>query len=340
MRTTILWFVLAWASAVQAASPLDQVSHRDKFYALTAVGDEIFVVGYPGLMFHSPDRGKTWQSLDPGTTNALYDITLNAKGQGIIVGRSGLVLTSSDGGKTWRRQDSQTKSHLFAVALTDSGQAWAVGHFGQILHSADAGKTWSEQTYDATLPPPPEGEEDSPTAQALSMAELENEGAVEEARLNDVTFIDDQRGWIAGEFGLVLVTTDGGQTWKRQRAAAGKLLFGILALDDTHLVAYGAEGTLMQTIDGGERWEAIEIDTPAHLFAACRQGDGLALAGQDGLVFHRAATGAIDDRRTGRYVWLNDVLFLGAKTGFAAGGRGHLLMTEDGGATWRRLAGR
>ncbi len=340
MRTTILWLALACASTAQAAGPLDEISHRDKLYAITARGDEVFVVGYPGLLLHSPDRGKTWQSLDPGTTNALYDIALNAAGQGIIVGRSGLVLTSQDGGKTWQRQDSQTKSHLFAVALTDSGQAWAVGHFGQILHSTDAGKTWTEQTYDATLPPPPEGEEDSETARALSTAELENEGAVEEARLNDVLFLDDQRGWIAGEFGVLLATTDAGQTWKRKRAASGKLLFGILPVGPDHLVAYGIEGTLMQSTDGGERWESIEVPTRAHLFAACRQGDGLALAGQNGLILHRGADGEIDDRSTGRYVWLNDVLFFDAETGFAAGGRGHLLMTEDGGATWRRLAGR
>ena len=30
----------------------------------------------------------------------------------------------------------------------------------------------------------------------------------------DVLFLDDQRGWIAGEFGVLLATTDAGQTWK------------------------------------------------------------------------------------------------------------------------------
>jgi len=58
------------------------------------------------------------------------------------------------------------------------------------------------------------------------------------------------------------------------------------------------------------------------------------------VAFRDLAGGKVDQHHTGQYAWLNAIVMLDAKTGFAAGGRGHLLRTDDGGATWTRLAGR
>jgi photosystem II stability/assembly factor-like uncharacterized protein len=336
----ILAAVCAWSGGARAGG-LAGISHRDKFYALAARGDDLFAVGYPGLLAHSPDRGQSWTLMDPDTDDVLYAIALNQAGQGIIVGRAGLVLTSADGGRSWKKSDSGVTSHLFDVALSEQGQAWAVGHLGVILHSADAGASWQAQSYDATLPAPTDAQGADAFSNALSAAEQENEDAVEEARLNAVAFADEQQGWIVGEFGLILHTTDGGQTWKRQRGASGKLLFGLYVYDAGHLVAFGSEGTCMRSRDGGLTWQAIGLDTEAHILAGAPAGDKLLLSGLDGLVIRvDPVTGAAEHLPTGRYVWLNAILFLDAQTGFLAGGRGHLLKTTDGGKTWQRLAGR
>ena len=37
------------------------------------------------------------------------------------------------------------------------------------------------------------------------------------AAINDVHFVDDQTGWAVGNFGTIIATTDGGQTWQTQR---------------------------------------------------------------------------------------------------------------------------
>lgn len=343
MKPTLCLFLLGWvlAAGPAAADPLVDISHRDKFYDLEVRGDEVFVVGYPGLLLHSADRGSSWNQIAPGTDDVLYAIALNKAGQGIIVGRAGLVLTSADSGKSWSRTKTDVKSHLFDVALTDSGHAWAVGHFGIILHSPDGGKTWEEQSYDANFPPPPEGEEGSESNKSLSAAEEENEGAVEEARLNGVAFANEKTGWIAGEFGLVLHTGDGGKTWKRQRGSSGLLLFSLLVFDAQKVMAFGSAGTCMQTADGGAHWKSVDMQTELHLLSADARDGKVFVAGREGLVLVRdQESGQVERKKTGLYVWLNAIHMLDAKVGFAAGGRGYLLKTDDGGATWRRLAGR
>ena len=43
---------LILASTPASAGVLDEISHRDKIYDIHIQGDEVFVVGYPGLLLH------------------------------------------------------------------------------------------------------------------------------------------------------------------------------------------------------------------------------------------------------------------------------------------------
>ena len=340
---TAALLALGLTATAVSAEGLKGISHRDKIYDLVIRGDEIFAVGFPGLLLHSSDRGQSWELMDIGTDNALFAIDMAAKGKGVIVGRSGLLYTTTDGGKSWTAQKSGIREHLFDVELLDSGRAWAVGHFGTILHSKDGGKSWSAQQYDATLPELPEAEKGDGHGgrrdHRISIAEMENEGAVEEARLNAVCFVDDQQGWIGGEFGLLLHTTDGGKSWRRQVNSAGKLIFSLRAVDERHLLATGVEGNLVETRDGGQTWKTVDTGVEEHLLDIWPVGDGYYLVGRDGIVLAREGEGEPFKRLDlGIYAWLGTVRFLDAKTGFVAGGRGSLLKTTDAGAGWQRLS--
>ncbi|MBW1807662.1 MAG: hypothetical protein JRJ87_05660 [Deltaproteobacteria bacterium] len=320
---------------VVAAGPLDEISHRDKLFDITVRGNDVFIVGYPGLLLHSADKGQNFEQLDPGTKDVLYAIDMTPDGQGVIVGRAGLVLTSPDGGKSWVRQKTGIKQSLFDVAITAGGKIWAVGHFGTVIHSADGGKSWQAQEYDAT-PPVVEGDGHG----GISSAEEENEGAAEEARLNSVAFADDQHGWIVGEFGLVLYTEDGGTSWKRQRSASGKLMFAVHAIDAQNVIASGCEGTYMTTSDGGLTWKAQKTNVPEHILGIWPQKDKTYLVGRDGLILVTSSTDSFKHLPAGLYTWLNAVEFVDSNLGFAVGGRGHLLKTVDAGKTWQRISGR
>lgn len=335
--TVFLSIILGLVTTPASAGVLDEISHRDKFYDIHIQGDEAFVVGYPGLLLHSSDRGKTWEKLDSGVRDALFAIDINSKGRGLIVGRTGLVLMTTDGGKTWAKRDSGIKEHLFNVDITESGQAWAVGHFGTILHSPDGGLSWKPQEFQPEFP---EGTPESEKG-VISDAEKENEGAAAEARLNAVGFADDKRGWIMGEFGLVLHTADGGQTWKRQPSASGKLLFALQVLDGDHVLAVGSEGTFMETADGGKSWKAADTGTQQHILGLYLVGDSLYLVGRDGLVMVRKGPEQSFKRLSaGLYTWLMTVGFFDEQSGMAAGGRGHILQTSDAGENWKRISGR
>src|SRR4029079_1443839 len=65
---------------------------------------------------------------------------------------------------------------------------WAIGRPGSVVfHSADHGMTWEMFKTGQSLP------------------------------LHAIQFLDEKRGWAAGEMGTILATTDGGKTWTVQR---------------------------------------------------------------------------------------------------------------------------
>lgn len=114
-------------------------------------------------------------------------------GQHYAVGDGGLVLSSCDGVKWGSVNLGLSPAALancdFRCVAAHGQQVWVGGRPGSVvLHSGDGGKTWDVQKT------------------GLSAA------------VHAVHFLDDQTGWLAGEFGTIAGTTDGGKTWKVQRA--------------------------------------------------------------------------------------------------------------------------
>ena len=106
------------------------------------------------------------------------------------------------------------------------------------------------------------------------------------------------------------------------------------------MLAVGCEGTATQTLNGGRHWTDVDIGTSDHVLGLWPQGDDLYLVGRDGMVLVRkGADGKFERVDVGLYSWLNAVRFIDDGLGFAAGGRGYLLKTTDGGKSWTRLSG-
>ena len=126
---------------------------------------------------------------------ALHRVRLASPTEAWIVGDGGLVRHSADGGGSWQAPPGELPPqarHFDFQALAVHGQhCWVAGTPGtQVLHTADAGHTWQVRPTGQNLP-----------IRAMAMA-------------------DERHGWAVGDFGLILATSDGGQTWRRQRALA------------------------------------------------------------------------------------------------------------------------
>ena len=84
-----------------------------------------------------------------------------------------------------------------------------------------------------------------------------------DARLNDIAFVDPQRGWAVGDAGAIWHTADGGHHWQPQSSGVDCRLLSVCFLNAENGRAVGGRtepythltrGVLLHTSDGGQHW--------------------------------------------------------------------------------------
>ena len=259
----------------------------------------------------------------------------------VAVGQRGHVLTSDDAGKTWQQAQVPVSSDLVAVSFPTADAGWAVGHDGVVLHSSDAGRTWERQLDGRTL-----GNvlvsyyTRSGDAKWLTEAKrFAAQGA--ENPLLDVWFQDAQTGYIAGAFGLLLRTADGGKTWEPLLHATDNPkslhLYAVRRVAG-ELFIVGEQGLALKLNGANGRFEAQTIPYQGTLFG---------LVGNDRAVLAHGLRGNVVRSTDGGRSWL--AVPTGVTAGLTAStvderGRivivsqgGHVLVSADDGASFTSL---
>jgi photosystem II stability/assembly factor-like uncharacterized protein len=303
-------------------------------HGIAALGSDAWAVGYWGTILRSADRGETWERVPTPTDATLYAVSFADSRHGWAVGASGTLLRSEDGGRTWERVRVEISdelgdpipldSPLFGVAATSATEAWAVGDFGGVLHTRN-GRQWRQVVIPAE--------------------DLADEN-IPERIFNAVRFTDPMRGAITGEFGTLLRTADGGETWTGERQLAGAIediyLFDVAPASGGIALSTGVGGVTLRSADAGSQWAAIDSGTTAGLFGvAIRNGRAL-LVGDRG-VMRVSDDGGVTWRKPERppfFNWLQGVTFADDELAYAVGEHGVVVRSLDGGERWEWKHGR
>ncbi|MCY4757143.1 YCF48-related protein [Pelomonas aquatica] len=166
--------------------------------------------------------------------------------------------------------------------------------------------------------------------------------------LTAVHFADASHGWAVGHLGVILATTDGGETWTLQRQDVGKdqPLLSVFFLDGKRGIAVGLWSLLLTTEDGGGTWSPVKVPPPA---GASRADRNLfhAFGDAQGQLYVTSESGQVLRSTDGGHQWsylatgYNGSLWAGTALpngALVVGGlRGSLFRSDDHGATWRAL---
>jgi photosystem II stability/assembly factor-like uncharacterized protein len=260
-----------------------------------------------------PARLESWKLPEA----SLYAVT--ARGQNAwAAGYWGTILRSSDGGRNWSQPETPTAKTLFGISFADDTSGWAVGAGGTILRSTDGGASWTAQTVQLV---DEMGDSRPLDTNLFSVAATSATSAwavgdlgvvvrtrdgqtwervaidaasyaddnVPERLLNSVSFTSPTEGWIAGEFATLLRTADGGETWVGQRQINGApndlYLFNLSATAGGPAAAVGLAGSVLVSSEGGSIWDLRAVDTTAGLFGIAWNGDHGVAAGDRGVIY-------------------------------------------------------
>jgi photosystem II stability/assembly factor-like uncharacterized protein len=305
--------------------------HDNLFGVRALSATEAWAVGSFGAIQHTTDGGKTWREADSGTKVPLFAVDFGDPQHAWAVGKSALVLRTEDAGKTWKQQATplSIEKHLFKVRAVDANTAWAVGDWGTIVTTKDGGATWQDRSLGVA----PVKTEEVPGRTTTTITD--------DIILYDLSFPDPEHGFIVGEFGTLLVTSDGGATWARRAMPTEKTLFGVHFATPERGWVVGIDGLVLRTDDAGRTWQVqhgkpetagVEdinfretLKNPG-MYAVRVQGDYGVVVGDVGMILTSNDGGRSWTRRElpdeDRLVWLRDVSLAPGSGGFAVGAAG------------------
>lgn len=118
------------------------------------------------------------------------------------------------------------------------------------------------------------------------------------ANLNGVWFVDSLNGWVCGDNGIILNTTNGGENWLMQTSTVNLKLKDVFFRDLQQGWIAGDSGTVLHTVNGGSSWNIQQTPVTSSL---------------------------------------NHIQLSTSQNGGASGEKGTLIITYDGGTTWQAM---
>lgn len=280
--------------AIQSAEILPRASHS-LLLDIAKTASEFYVVGERGHILSSTD-GAHWTQREVPTRATLTSLA-TVDGQLWAGGHDGVIVHSADGGRTWQRQraapwsadnrDPAQGVPILDLLFTDAENGIAVGAYSLILITHDGGVTWSPKKVAlaataAAKPTQMQGDDWNFNQDELQLADEAD------PHLNAIARTGSGGMVIVGERGTFLNSRDAGETWNKLNFPYPGSMFGVLAWENDHILAFGLRGKVYESNNLGISWRPVETKTNATLMGGMALANGGAiLVGANGVVLMR-----------------------------------------------------
>ncbi len=266
------------------------------------------------FLLRSTNFGDTYWNLSAGGDVELYTVEMARSGdgwpmRGFTAGSAGVMGITIDGGNHWEYAEAPITpdDSVWDLGFTTETTAWAVGDWGMVLRTEDA-SNW------ARIDP----------------------GGPRAVGYRGLTFDGTDNGWIVGQGGTVLDTTDTGTTWTPRGGSIDDSVTGI-SVATTQAVWATRGPNIMHTADGGIAWSVQETATVRlNDIEMVNTNDGWSV-GESGTILHTGDGATWTDQTSAAATdTLCAVSATSDTTAWACGVGGTVIRTTDGGATWDR----
>lgn len=158
--------------------------------------------------------------------------------------------------------------------------------------------------------------------------------------LNGGYLLDSGVGFVVGDAGTILKTTDAGMTWSSLTSGTTNALYEVYFFDATQGVAVGEQGLILRTTDGGAGWQGVTSGVKDALRSVSFSGvNGISGGDSQDILYSTDAGASWQISQSGFFGGgFLGAQMLSASTGFVAGQnsifQALLGASTDGGATW------
>lgn len=208
----------------------DYVESSNRFHAIDATpgGDAGVAVGWRGAIIKTLNSGNTWTFMKAAQGFELYDVKVFDASNFYICGGGGTFGITTNGGTTFTYRNtpvaSATNRTMYWFNLNEG---YCAGDNGELYYTTNAGTNWTSQ---------------------LSWGASNND-------IEDVTFIDNNTGYVCGQLGRVVKTTNR-STWDSTGIShpTTAYVYEMKWLGASTGFAGSQNGGIYRTSNGGANW--------------------------------------------------------------------------------------
>jgi photosystem II stability/assembly factor-like uncharacterized protein len=306
-----LLFILSGAALAQSWNFVKKESPGDLVSVFFTSSEDGWIGGDGGYLAFTTDGGRNWKKHSLTAPENINEIYFRNSENGYILAGSKIYITR-DKGTNWREtrviQLSELKGltpEFLSIRFVDKRRGYIVGSVSNrndevvdslVLQTNDGGETWDRIKVPTKM------------------------------ELFHLDFVGDERGWIVGDKGSIIVTNDGGATWQKQTTGTDRALRGVDFRNAEEGYAVGGRGVILRTENGGRIWEKVTTPFADSLFRVNFYDDKNGfISGRNGIILRtddKGRTWTKQDTKTTEALY---GLFMEKKYGWAVGGKGVIL---------------
>lgn len=238
----LLFVMLAACEAPLDLSQVEAEGERDlrRYDMLQAAahsGDQVMVASSVGAIVASEDSGTSWQRFELPGRPPLIDITACPSGEFFALDTERRVWRRGSESAQWQSSRIDTQENTLSIHCAPNGRLWVSASFGTLFWAEGDMQQWNEFSL------------------------------YEDLQFTTVRFVDELKGFALGEFGTVITSTDGGDSWEVLEPIPNEFYpMGVDFLDANTGWVGGLDGVIWQTTNGGESWQRQKSVTSAPIY--------------------------------------------------------------------------
>lgn len=156
--------------------------------------------------------------------------------------------------------------------------------------------------------------------------------------LLDIEFINQNTGWVCGDGGTIIKTTNGGINWVTQYSGVpNKPLYGIHPVNENVVYCVGWFETILKTTDGGNNWLIIRNGPSgmgSSFFEVFFLNENTGWLIKNFYILRTTNGGNTFDSTNVIYSYLKDIHFKEISNGILCGDGALIMKTSNGGINW------
>lgn len=293
------------------------------------------------LVFCTNNVYSQWIPITSPTFSSLYSVFFTDASTGYISGTtSGIVIKTTNGGTSWIFNNTGSGNSYYDMYFLNALTGFISGSTRQVVKTTNSGTNWDIVTsgsgtlYSISFPSSVAYGVGGSPASFIKSTDFGNNWTTLTAPSTNILrgayFINGTVGWVCGDYGTIMYTTDGGFSWIPQNQSSSYTFEKLRIHSLTNGFICGSPG-IMRTTNSGTNW--FNVYSGGYIydiyFLNSITGWGVGSAGKIVKSTDNGNTWLVQS--SGVTSTLNAIHMANANTGYIVGSGGVLLKTTNGG---------